>query len=163
MDERAGCWGGGLPAGIFSGLALGARARRRLADAGGGYGRPLWWLQILSLAALAYALLAARSARQAAGQAWLFGTAWLTGTFWWLFISMHTYGGLAAPLAVAAVLALAAFLGSYYAVASWCFRRLTQTPSTLSAMVFAALWTLAELGRGWLWTGFPGARAAMPM
>ena len=22
-------------------------------------------------------------------------------------------------------------------------------------MVFAALWTLAELARGWLWTGFP--------
>lgn len=121
----------------------------------GGYGRPLWWLQILSLAVLAYALLAARSARQAAGQAWLFGTAWLTGTFWWLFISMHTYGGLAAPLAVAAVLALAAFLGSYYAVVSWCFKRLTLIPSALSAMVFAALWTLAELGRGWLWTGFP--------
>lgn len=45
----------------------------------------------------------------------LFATAWLAGTFWWLFISMHTYGGLAAPLAVAAVLGLAAFLASYYA------------------------------------------------
>ena len=73
----------------------------------GGYGRPLWWLQILSLALLVHALLAARTAAQAAGRAWLFGTAWLAATFWWLFISMHTYGGLAAPLAVAAVLALA--------------------------------------------------------
>jgi apolipoprotein N-acyltransferase len=37
------------------------------------------------------------------------------GTFWWLFISMHTYGGLAAPLAALAVLGLAAFLALYYA------------------------------------------------
>ncbi|PIG07490.1 apolipoprotein N-acyltransferase [Comamonas sp. 26] len=121
----------------------------------GGYGRPLWWLQILSLAVLVHALLAAGTARQAAGRAWLFGTAWLAATFWWLFISMHTYGGLAAPLAVAAVLALAAFLGSYYAIASWFFKRLSHTPYALTAMIFAALWTLAELARGWLWTGFP--------
>lgn len=121
----------------------------------GGYGRPLWWLQILSLAMLVHALLVARTARQAAGKGWLFGSAWLAATFWWLFISMHTYGGLAAPLAVAAVLALAAFLGIYYAVVSWCFKRLGNSPSALKAMVFAALWTLAELARGWLWTGFP--------
>ncbi|MEG1063258.1 apolipoprotein N-acyltransferase [Comamonas sp.] len=121
----------------------------------GGYGRPLWWLQILSLAVLVHALLAAGTARQAAGRAWLFGTAWLAATFWWLFISMHTYGGLAAPLAVAAVLALAAFLGCYYAIASWFFKRLSHTPYALTAMIFAALWTLAELARGWLWTGFP--------
>ena len=121
----------------------------------GGYGRPLWWLQILSLAVLVHALLAAGTARQAAGRAWLFGTAWLAATFWWLFISMHTYGGLAAPLAVAAVLALAAFLGCYYAVVSWLFKRLSHTQHALEAMIFAALWTLAELARGWLWTGFP--------
>lgn len=121
----------------------------------GGYGRPLWWLQILSLAVLVHALLAAGSARKAAGRAWLFATAWLVATFWWLFISMHTYGGLAAPLAVAAVLALAAFLGSYYAIASWCFKRLVHDSYRLIAIVFAALWTLAELARGWLWTGFP--------
>ena len=121
----------------------------------GGYGRPMWWLQILSLALLVYALLAASTPRQAAGKAWVFGTAWLAATFWWLFISMHTYGGLAAPLAVAAVLALAAFLGSYYAIVSWCFKRLAHISKAQAAIAFAALWTLAELARGWLWTGFP--------
>nr|WP_298659842.1 hypothetical protein [uncultured Flavobacterium sp.] len=30
----------------------------------------------------------------------------MAGTVWWLYISMHRYGGLAAPLAGAAVLAL---------------------------------------------------------
>ena len=41
----------------------------------GGYGRPLWWLQILSLAVLARALQTAQRPAQAAGRAMLFATA----------------------------------------------------------------------------------------
>jgi apolipoprotein N-acyltransferase len=121
----------------------------------GGYGRPLWWLQILSLAVLARALQTAQRPAQAAGRAMLYATAWLVATFWWLFISMHVYGGLPAPLAVAAVLALAAFLGSYYAVAAWGWHKLRPTSTAGGALLFAAVWLLAELARGWLWTGFP--------
>ena len=121
----------------------------------GGYGRPLWWLQILSLAVLARALQTAQRPAQAAGRAMLYATAWLVAPFWWLFISMHVYGGLPAPLAVAAVLALAAFLGSYYAVAAWGWHKLRPTSTAGGALLFAAVWLLAELARGWLCTGFP--------
>ena len=55
--------------------------------------------------------------RQGALLGFAFALAWLCGTFWWLFISLHTYGGYGAPLAVAAVVALAAFLAIYYAFA----------------------------------------------
>ncbi len=71
---------------------------------------------------------------------------------------MHTYGGLAAPLAALAVLALAAFLGSYYAAASAVFVHLRdRLPRRRGwqAASFAALWLLAELARGVWWTGFP--------
>ena len=89
-----------------------------LADVPGAQaGQPLWWLQLQSLAALAWLVQRQPSWRRAALLGWLFATAWLTGTFWWLFVSMHTYGGLAAPLAALAVLALAAFLALYYAAA----------------------------------------------
>src|SRR5256885_14101107 len=81
----------------------------------GGYGRPLWWLQILSLAVLARALQTAQRPAQAAGRAMLFATAWLVGTFWWLFISMHVYGGPPAPPARAAPPGPSAVLGSYFA------------------------------------------------
>ena len=125
----------------------------------GGYGRPLWWLQIASLAVMAYGLLTASTGKQAAGRAMVFATTWLVGAFWWLFISMHSYGGLAAPLAAAAVLLVAVFLGCYYATAawffSWCFKGLRQYSKVQAAIVFASVWTLAELARGWLWTGFP--------
>ncbi|MBV7420799.1 apolipoprotein N-acyltransferase [Comamonas sp. CMM03] len=124
-----------------------------------GSGQALWWLQLLSLAALATGLLHAPTARSAAWRGFVFATAWLAGTFWWLFISMHTYGGLPAPLAVLAVLALAAFLGAYYAIAAWGFVRLRPMQPAWAALVFAACWTLAELARGTLWTGFPWGAA----
>jgi apolipoprotein N-acyltransferase len=127
-------------------------------------GEPLWWLQIASMALLAWlvrpragisTMASAVSWQRGAVIGGLFATAWLAGTFWWLFISMHTYGGLAAPLAVAAVLGLAAFLASYYAVMLGLFCRLAPTNKALAAIVFGAFWLLAELARGTLWTGFP--------
>ncbi len=124
-------------------------------------GQPLWWLQILSLAALVWQLEAVRSPgrptpwRVAALHGWVFSTAWLCGTFWWLFISMHTYGGLPAPMASVAVLALAAALSLYYAAACGVFVGLKPSGRLRAALLFAALWTLGELLRGHWFTGFP--------
>ena len=125
-------------------------------------GQPLWWLQLISLAALVWQLdaLQARTSpkpswRSAALYGWLFATAWLCGTFWWLFISMHTYGGLAAPLAALAVLALSAALALYYAAACAFFVAFAPACRAHAALMFAALWTLAELLRNSLFTGFP--------
>src|SRR5690606_28035950 len=53
------------------------------------------------------------------------------------------------------VLGLAAFLGSYYALAAWAFVRFRPAGALAPALLFAACWTLAELARGNLWTGFP--------
>jgi len=125
-------------------------------------GQALWWLQMLSLAALVWQLDALRGSalrpvpwRSAFLHGWLFTTAWLSGTFWWLFISMHTYGGLPAPLAAIAVLSLAAALALYYAVACGLFVALARRGVGRAAVVFAALWTLGELLRGSWFTGFP--------
>ncbi len=118
-------------------------------------GQPLWWLQLLSLGLLAWLVQRQLSWQGAALVGWLFATAWLSGTFWWLFISMYTYGGLAAPLAALAVLALAAFLALYYAAACAAWRALGRMGPLMGATVFAAAWTLAELARGNWFTGFP--------
>ena len=83
---------------------------------------------------------------------WAFATAWLTATWWWLFISMHVYGGLPALLTVIAVLGLAAFLSLYYAAAA---ALAVTSKGRWSALVFAALWSLAELLRVTVFTGFP--------
>jgi apolipoprotein N-acyltransferase len=118
-------------------------------------GQPQWWLQLLSLAMLAALVQRAGRAMHAGLLGWVFATAWLAGTFWWLFISMHVYGGLPAPLAAVAVLALAAFLASYYAAACAVFAALGGANTVLRALLFASLWLLAELARTTWFTGFP--------
>ena len=122
-------------------------------------GQPQWWLQLLSLAGLVALLDGLRregaASRRAGLWGWLFSTTWLTGTFWWLFISMHTYGGLPAPLAAVAVLALAAGLGLYYAAACAAFVVFAPASRARAALFFVALWLLAELLRNSWFTGFP--------
>jgi apolipoprotein N-acyltransferase len=117
-------------------------------------GQPEWWLQWLALAALAYSANSSDTPRRAAWLGWCFATAWLTGSFGWLYISMHTYGGLAAPLAALAVLALAGALALFSAAGMWVFMTLAHTNKALIAIYFAALWMLAEMARGLLLTGF---------
>jgi len=122
-------------------------------------GQPVWWLQLLALGGLAWQLDRCRSFRQGLTIGWLFATAWLCGTFWWLFISLHTYGGLAAPLTVLAVVGLAVFLATYYALACAVFVAIAPLSGTRRALVFAALWLLAELARVEFFTGFPWGEA----
>ena len=110
----------------------------------------------------------------------VFATSAMAATWGWLYVSMHRYGGLPSWLAALAVLLLAAGLSLYFAAAGgvWVavFRRsilsarmtegryATQADGMTLAefkqgligiVLFAALWTLAELCRGQLLTGFP--------
>jgi apolipoprotein N-acyltransferase len=118
-------------------------------------GQPNGFWQIVSLALLVLALQFATRVGQAVWRGWVFSTVWLAGTFWWLFVSMHTYGGLPAWLAVLAVLALAGFLSIYYAVGVGFLCAWAPVSRTAQALLFASLWTLAELARGHWFTGFP--------
>ena len=128
-------------------------------------GQPVWWLQLLALGLLA-ALLQPSAAyarvswRSALVYGATFSTAWLCVAFGWLYVAMHTYGGLPALPAGLAVLALAGLLGLYYAMACAAFRALSPINTHESAIVFAALWLMAELARGTLLTGFGWGAAA---
>jgi apolipoprotein N-acyltransferase len=131
--------------------------------AGLAHGQPIWWLQVLAMLALVWQLRRCTSARQGAWLGWLFATAMQCATWWWLFISLHTYGGLASGLAVLAIVGLAGFLALYHAVVCAVFVHLAPLheagrPASRTAsrpVVFAALWLLAELGRVAFFTGFP--------
>jgi apolipoprotein N-acyltransferase len=118
-------------------------------------GQPVWWLQIVAMCLLAWQLDQAMTKRQGAWVGWLFATVMQVATWWWLFISLNTYGGLAAPLAVIAIVGLAAFLALYYAAACAVFVAIAPVNRVGRAMLFAALWLLAELARVALFTGFP--------
>ena len=117
-------------------------------------GTRLWWLQWVAVSGLFYGLLRVPTPRQAAGLGWAFATAWLISVFWWLFVAMHTYGGLPSVLAGGAVAALAATLALYYAAACYGFARWVNPRSAVAPVLFAVFWTLAELARATWFTGF---------
>ncbi|WP_158291712.1 apolipoprotein N-acyltransferase [Lampropedia puyangensis] len=114
-----------------------------------------WWAQSLALAGFFLFLDGSRSAKQAAWRGWWFATCWLASVFSWLYTSMHTYGGLPAALAAAAVVALAGALALYYALTAALYWRMRVHGLMGSALLFSACWTLAELARGQWLTGFP--------
>ncbi len=128
-------------------------------------GQTVWWLQWLALAAgvrlltLGVAQTATPRQRWRTGwwRGWLLALAWLAGSFWWLYISMHVYGGMPGWLAALSVLALAGALALFYAFACgfWLRWRGAQGSGVRSSLLFATLWTLAELCRGEWFTGFP--------
>ena len=121
-------------------------------------GAVLWWLQIGATAGL-YALLQTCSrARTAFVLAWVFACAWLMGAVGWIYTSLHVYGGLAAPLALAALAALAGFLALYFGAAAAFFKRFSskfRVESSWAAIVFTSFWLMAELARNSWFTGFP--------
>jgi apolipoprotein N-acyltransferase len=116
----------------------------------------LWPLGLLGTAWLAAQCRDATTAR-AAALSWSFGIGWLLAATWWLFISMHRYGDLPAPLAALAVLALSAALAGYLALAMGLFAMLRTGRRAADAALFGALWLAAELARGVVFTGFPWA------
>lgn len=131
---------------------------------------PAWALalvQILALACVAHATLRAPGLGWAFWRGWLFNFASYSLGLSWIFVSLHYYGGLAAPLAVAGVLALSAFLALYPAAACVLARWLCP-PATdgepnpsparrmlITALAWAAAWALFEWLRATLLTGFP--------
>jgi apolipoprotein N-acyltransferase len=131
-------------------------------------GQSLWWLQLLAMGVFARSLLGAGSLKQAAWRSWLFSNAWMCGSIWWLYISMHTYGGLPSWLAAFAVLLLSSCLALFYVLVCMIFHYITvktvknrknMTASgeftACAAIIFAACWMLAEMARGTWLTGFP--------
>ncbi|NRF66093.1 apolipoprotein N-acyltransferase [Aquincola sp. S2] len=113
-----------------------------------------WPLQLLCVIWLA-ARVRSATPRRAALLGAVFGTAWFATSTWWLFISMHRYGGLAAPLAAIAVLLLALALAAFLALALAVFARARRGPPVVDAALFAVAWGAAELARGLVFSGFP--------
>jgi apolipoprotein N-acyltransferase len=100
-----------------------------------------------------------------AGGAFGFGN-FVTGV-WWLYVSMHHYGEMAAPLAGAALVLFSLYLALYPALSaglwSLCAGRgaskahddRTDSPAWRGAVVFASACALGEWLRGTVFTGFP--------
>jgi apolipoprotein N-acyltransferase len=145
------------PAGLAGGLAALALG---LLNAAGFSPWQHWTVSLGAVAGL-FALMRVAAARGAtplaqAGLAAAFGMGWFGAGLSWLFVSMHDYGGMPAPMAAAAVVLFAAYLSLYPSAASWLAWRVAGTRGPLAlAAALAGAWTVAEMARGWVFTGFP--------
>lgn len=136
-----------------------------------------WWAQLVVLcgfATLTQAMIRhRRSPRLVALAGLLFGFGWFLAGVGWLYVSMHTYGLMPAPLALLALVLFALYLALFPAAAAGLTALLCRgafgdaipssmpaprawvKPTLRFASSFAASLTLAELVRGYLFTGFP--------
>jgi len=122
-----------------------------------------WWLQVAAQAMLVALVL--RAPRRAFTLGLAFGFAFFLAGVSWLYVSMHRYGGMPAVLAALALLAFCTYLAAFGALAcaglariETALRARDAAPALRAAILgsfFAGAWALAEMLRGWLFTGFP--------
>ena len=118
---------------------------------------PLAWFALiwLTLGGFFALLGGAKSARQGA----LLGAAFGFGLFIcgvsWVYISLSVFGGMLAPLAALATVLFCVLLSGYPALVGALYVRFAPALGWQRGLLFAALWTLGEWLRGWVFTGFP--------
>ncbi len=117
----------------------------------------IWPLVITSLIGLLVSLNGCTS-REAAIRTWLFGFGKFSVGVSWIYVSMNSFGGTPAILAILMVGLFAAFLATFPALFIYYFQRFynnKQTEAYIPIFAFAALWFLYEWFRSWFMTGFP--------
>lgn len=114
-----------------------------------------FWLLPLLLAFLFSLLRGAGDWRQAAWRGGLFGLGLFLAGVSWVYVSLSVFGGMPMPLAALATLLFCAYLALFPALLGGLFRRFLPPSLARQALLFAGLWALADLLRGWLFTGFP--------
>ena len=111
------------------------------------------------LALLTFALLIHLWMRAPPQRCALLGFAFGAGLFGagvsWVYVSLHQFGGMAAPLAVFATLVFCALLALFPAVAGWLQARVPASDAARAVLLIPATWVLCEWMLSWIFTGFP--------
>ena len=115
----------------------------------------LFPLAILS-PALLFMIWHGASPGRAAFRGFLFGLGMFGMGVSWVYVSLHLYGNMPAPLAGFAVFLFVAGLSLYPTLLGWLQARFFPKPGPWHPLfVLSSLWVLFEWMRGWFLTGFP--------
>ena len=119
-----------------------------------GFAPPaLFPLPFLTLAGLLFLWLRAATPQAAFRTGFAFGAGLFGVGASWVYVSLHDFGMMAAPLAAIGTFAYCAILSLYPAAAGWCLARLRLGRLASALFAFPALWTFFEWLRGWVFTG----------
>ena len=99
----------------------------------------------------------AGSLRRAFFAGLLAGAVYFAGTLYWLVETMTTFGGLQTWLAVVVAALLVAYLALFPAAFSLIFARCYRSYQFAAYLLAPCIWVTTELGRQYLWDGFPWA------
>lgn len=114
----------------------------------------LFPLAMLSPALLFYLWRAAGPAR-AAWLGWCYGLGLFGAGASWVYVSIHEFGNMPAPLAALLVVIFVFYLALFPALAGWFSARFFAAGNLRLLLAMPALWVLSEWLRGWLLSGFP--------
>ena len=115
----------------------------------------LYPLPVVTLAGLFYLWSRAERPRAAAAIGFAYGLGLFLFGVSWVYVSLHDFGAMPAPLAAVATLLFCAFLALFPAAVGYVCARPSVAPSARFALLAPAIWTLAEWTRSWIFTGFP--------
>ena len=112
-------------------------------------------LPVVTLAGLFYLWSQASTPRGAALLGFAFGLGLLLFGASWVYVSLHDFGAMPAPLATIATFLFCAIYALCPAAAGYASAWPRLAPAVRFGILAPAAWTLAEWMRGWLFTGFP--------
>ena len=114
----------------------------------------LYPLAFLSFGVLIHLWLEA-SPRECFRTGFAFGMGLFGAGVSWVYVSLHTFGGMPAPIAAFATLCFCALIALFPACAGWLQARVPAGALARACLIIPAAWTLFEWLRSWVLTGFP--------
>jgi apolipoprotein N-acyltransferase len=114
----------------------------------------LFPVALVTFAVLAH-LWSDANPRRAFASGYWFGFGLFGAGVSWIYVSLHTFGGMPPALAGLATLLFCAFLALFPAAAGWLQARIPAHPAMRACLLAPAAWILLEWLRGWIFTGFP--------
>ena len=112
-------------------------------------------LPVVSAAGLLWLWQQAAAPRRAAALGFAFGLGLFLAGVSWVYVSLHEYGAMPAPLAALATLLFCAVLALYPALAGYLQARFAGPIAARQLLLIPALWVFTEWLRDWVFTGFP--------
>lgn len=110
---------------------------------------------ILSLIGLLYFWRSCKTAKQAGIIGFIYGLGLFGAGIYWIYISLHTFGGMPGIMAGFSTLVLAAFLALFPAAVGALSKRISTNQNHALLIAVPVFWALADWIRSWIFTGFP--------